>query len=352
MLLIVDTVPVAAQARPPREWHAGVLMDVGHVPVPPCTCIPSPLTLPPVRLGAGFSSGPGARDEAPPLSTSERKRQAEIDADNVANLPAQIARALEGDAGESFSIALLFMQGTAVQRNDEEVARWFYLAATQGSQDAYLHLAHRYHAGRGVRQDDKVAAYWFRASASAGDGHGMVALGLLYAAGRGVPQDWATAVRWWRRARSERRVPIAARLLGDAYACGLGIERSPERAMRSFREAAAGGELTGHVHVGHMYTAGCAGPNDEAAYAAYQAAADSGDAEAQIGLSELYFRGAGVEQSAYWSYVWAMLAERRLQPGDLQTQASAHAARAKQLLGAIELELAETLIQALIDGAS
>ena len=58
-------------------------------------------------------------------------------------------------------------------------------------------------------------------------------------------------------------------------------------------------------------------PADDAAYDAYNRAADEGYPEAQIALSKLYLDRSGVPVVAYQAYFWARLAELRLSEGAL-----------------------------------
>ena len=56
-----------------------------------------------------------------------------------------------------------------------------------------------YEAGRGVPQDDAEAARWYRLAAEQGSGAAQFNLGLMYVNGRGVlfGQDYAEAARWY-----------------------------------------------------------------------------------------------------------------------------------------------------------
>jgi TPR repeat protein len=337
-----------AQAPPP-EVNAYVLIDVGPIEVPaPCPCITSPFTVPTVRPGWGFGDGPAAPEENAKPTRAERQRQASHDAEDRKALPTNVEDGLAGNPAASMSVAMQLTTGTVVGRNDDEAARWFHLAAEQGHPDAFLQLGHRYHKGIGVPQNDQAAAYWFYQGASSGDRNAMVALGLLYAAGRGVPRDWHAAVRLWERARSGGRLPIASRFVGDAYACGLGVSPDPERAVLAYRESAAAGELSSSVQLGHMLVSGCAGSDDETAVKEYKRAADSGNPEAQVALSDLYRQGRGVEYSPYHAYMWARLAERRLRDGELRMLAKARADQAARLLSAFEIKDCEAFVESLI----
>jgi TPR repeat protein len=341
---------VSASAQvPPPETNAFTLVDVGRVSVPAaCPCITNPFTVPTIRPGWGYPSGPAA-PVGNAVPSAAARRQAQRDAEDRATLAAVAEDGLAGNPHASASTAMHFTAGTAIPRNDEEAARWWYLAATQGHPDAYLQLGYRYHRGLGVRRNDKTAAYWFHTGASAGDRNAMVALGLLYAAGRGVPQDWSAAVAWWQQARSSPGgSPLASRFLGDAYVCGLGIAQSYEEAVLAYKEWVDKGDVSSSVQLGHMYASGCAPPNDEAAVAAYRVAADQGDPEAQVSLSGLVREGRGVQQDAFEAYFWARLAERRLPPGRLRERAEAQAKQAARLMSAAHVKDTDAFVDSVI----
>ena len=92
------------------------------------------------------------------------------------------------------------------------------------------------------------------------------------------------------------------------------------------------------IQLGHLYASGCtAPPSDDAAFKAYQRAADDGYPEAQSALSRMYLEGRGVTAAPYTAYFWARLAELRLPAGELQSQARSRAALAAKFLSAFEI---------------
>src|SRR4029453_7709861 len=236
-LIVIIAVPLSGQAPTP-ELKFDVLTDVGPVPAPPtCGCVTQPFKIMRSRPGSGYGGGPAAPDtDAPP---------------------------------------------TALKRDDVEAARWFLLAANQGHQNAYVQLGHRYHRGLGLQQSDDAAAYWFYQGATHGDRLGMIALGSLYAAGRGVPQAWKVPVSWGRKAKHHR-------FIGDAYACGVGVARNNERAVREYQLGADDGDMSSAIQLGHMHAGRCAAPSDDdLAYKWYDKAAHQGYPEAQVALASL-----------------------------------------------------------------
>lgn len=350
VVIAMCIVSVSGQA-PPIEMNGHHLMNVGPVAIPgACPCITNPFTLPAVRAGDGEARGPAGSQPIPAPSKEERHRTASQDAEDRSRLPRTVERGLDGDPNASMHVAWLLMSGTAVQRNEEQIASWLHLAARGGHPDAALQLGHRYHRGLGVTQNDQAAAYWFHAGAAAGDRTAMIALGLLHAAGRGLEQNWSAAVTWFEQANAPEVHPVASRFLGDAYACGLGVRQDHQRAAAAY-QASARTDVTSRVQLGHMYLNGCAPGGDKAAFDAYESAAHDGDSEGQIALSDLLRQGRGVAQDSYNGYFWARLAELRTEPGPLRERASASAAAAARMLPEFLIKDADTMAQSIIADA-
>lgn len=247
-----------------------------------------------------------------------------------------------GNRYASFWMGVAFTTGSGVPADQAAAAAWYALAARQGNEQAATLLGSRFLRGIGVPQDDATAAYWFRFAAERGDRQALTALGLLYAAGRGVPQDLAMAIRLWIQAGDG----AALRLLGDAYACGFGVELNPAHAVTLYLRAP---EFSG-LELGQMYRNACGVPLDEEASATwFRREADEGNPEAQVALSEMYERGAGVEANPYESYHWAALAAYRLAEGALRDRALALRDQAARSLGPLDVEAAEMTIRALIE---
>jgi TPR repeat protein len=340
--LSVSGLLVSAQAPPP-EMAAHVLMDVGPISAAAvCGCVTAPFTVLAPRPGWGYGGGTTAPDTNAAPSAAARRRQREQNAEDLANLEREMEDALEGNSASAFGLGLLFTAGSAVKRDDVAAGQWFTLAARYGHPNADVQLGHRYLRGVGFAPNDQTAAYWFYKGAASGDRIAMIALGGLYAAGRGVGQDWAGALYWWKRAGYWRFV-------GDAYACGLGVLQDNERALAAYQKGSAAGDAGSTIQVGHMHAGGCTErPDAEAAFNAYKKAADEGYPEGQVGLSQLYLEGRGTARSPYNAYMWARLAELRLEPGELQRLASARASAAAVLMPAFEINDADRFVKAVI----
>jgi TPR repeat protein len=340
----VTTAAIRLSAQAPHEISVYALVDGGPVHVPGgCSCIASPFTVmyPPSR---GPMSGPGS-----PLAGTPPPINMKHVADDRASIGTRSADGFDGNGNASISIATHLAVESALAgtnlRTEEEAARWLYLAASQEHPDAFRLLGFRYTHGRGVAQDDAAAAHWFRQGALRGDVVSMTALGLRYAAGRGVTQNWRAAVTWWMRAQ---RAPLASRFLGDAYACGLGVDAAPELAVGAYKAAAKDGELSSSTQLGHMYARGCVRAEDAEAVKAYRAAADQGDPEAQVALSDLLRQGRGADPNPYEAYTFARLAELRLPDGDLKALAAERVKSAARLMNPEAIPGQEALVKSLI----
>lgn len=346
--------PAAAQVPP--ETHIYDLINI--VPPPPpvaCACVSGAFALPALRPGHGWGVGPGTPLKDAPMSDASREIYATRRAEDRAQLPVDAADGLGGNAHASVAVAMLLREASIAAGGDkateEEVGKWLHLAAAQEHPDAFRLLGYRYQRGEGIPQSDRAAAFFFHQGALRRDAISMVALGLRYATGRGVPQDFGAAVHWWRRADHM----LASRFLGDAYACGLGVDQNPDAAVRAYSKAADAGDPARSIQLGRLYLGGCVAPNpsrapathDQIAFKALYRAASDGFPDAQIMLSDLLLEGRGADMNPQEAYYWARLAERRLESGDLQARARAVAAAAR-LMSPEERAAAEEVVTAMI----
>ena len=347
VVLTVGPGAVIAAAQGPHEISVYALVDAGRVAVPgSCSCIASPFTIIPSQ---GPRSGPGA-----PLQGAAPSINYKHLSDDRATFSARAQDGLSGNGHSSIGLAMHLALESALAgthpQTEEEAARWLHLAAAQEHQDAFRLLGFRYTHGRGVKQDDAAAAYWFYQGALRGDAISMTALGLRYAAGRGVTQDWTAAVRWWLRAQG--RTPLASHFLGDAYACGLGVDPDPARAAAAYKSAVEMHDLSASTQLGHLYAKGCVEAEDKEAVKAYRLAADEGDPEAQIALSDLVRQGRGAEPNPYQAYTLARLAELRLPEGSMKRLAAERVKSALRLMLPDAVAAQEALVQSLIAAAA
>lgn len=342
--VVIVTSAAPATAQPPVDRSVYDIIDVGPVEPPSsCECLARPFALSSFRPDPGhFGSGPGIPLGPATPTKEEVARHRRESAKERRQIQQTMRNARAGNLYDSFALGVAYTTGTGVPQNQAAAAAWYALAARQGHEQAATLLGSRYLRGIGVPQDDATAAYWFRLGAEGGDRQALTALGLMYAAGRGVPQDLGIAIRLWTQAGDG----AALRLLGDAYACGFGVELNPAHAVALYRRAP---EFSG-VELGQMYRSACGvALDDEAAVKWFRGEADQGNPEAQVALSEMFERGAGVGASPFEAYQWAALAAYRLPAGELRDRALTLRDQAAQSLGAQDVEAAETTIRALME---
>ena len=77
--------------------------------------------------------------------------------------------AVSGFARAEFNLGTLYLQGSGVERNDEEAAHWIGLAAEAGCPSALAALGYLYANGKGVPRDARKAADLIQKSAGKND---------------------------------------------------------------------------------------------------------------------------------------------------------------------------------------
>lgn len=108
-----------------------------------------------------------------------------------------------------------------------------------------LALAVKYYTGEGKTQDHKEAAKYFKMAAGNGSHQAQFALGCMYQNGHGVPQNFMTAADWYLKA-AQADNPNAQFLLGLSYKEGSGVPRDPLESYKWIFLAAESGN-TQHI---------------------------------------------------------------------------------------------------------
>ncbi|HVL71856.1 MAG TPA: tetratricopeptide repeat protein [Beijerinckiaceae bacterium] len=98
-----------------------------------------------------------------------------------------------------------FLEGIAGSYVKANLARahemFHYAAAYYGDANAQYNLARMYLDGTGVEKDPRQAARWFNLAAEKGNYHAQAALGHLLVSGQGVPRQRALGLMWLTLAR-------------------------------------------------------------------------------------------------------------------------------------------------------
>jgi len=189
--------------------------------------------------------------------------------------------ARRGYAPAQVNLAMMYLQGWGVARNDGTALYWLTLAAQQGHPVGLFDLGQLYLKGCGVRKDYAEALRLFQEAASKGNAAAEVNIGYMYDVGSGVPRNLAVAVEWYRKA-AEAGEPAGEFNLGDLYRQGEGVPQNDSSALEWFEKAAAQGHRRAEAMMGFLYAAGRGAPKDlEAAYAWTAASQLAGEPQIQ-----------------------------------------------------------------------
>lgn len=156
------------------------------------------------------------------------------------NLSEVKRRASEGDAAAQFQLALGYMAGGYLPKDDKLAAGWCKKAASQGDVAAETTLGYLYSSGRGVKHSDKEAMRWWRKAADQASADAEFNLGEFYLLGIGTKQDYAEALKWFRKA-AEQGESDAEYHLGLMYEAGNGVAIDTNEALHWYRLSAAQG---------------------------------------------------------------------------------------------------------------
>jgi TPR repeat protein len=146
-----------------------------------------------------------------------------------------------GDPEKQFTLGKVYYEGAGVRQDYAEAAKWFRLAADQGSVESQHMLGVMYDQGDGMPQDFSKAISWYRQAANQGFAPAQYDLGKQYLNGEGVPQNYSEAYVWFSLAASTGLE--AARMDRDTVAARLSKEKIAEaqqRAARLFEEIQQG----------------------------------------------------------------------------------------------------------------
>jgi TPR repeat protein len=198
------------------------------------------------------------------------------------------AKAESGDPAAQVELGGRYDSGrNEVAVDDAQAAKWYRLAAEQGSAEAQWLLGASYDSGDGVPEDDAEAVRWYRLAAEQGDARGQWSLGTMFLVGTGVPKDDAEAVNWFQKAADQGYV-YGQLYLGNMFFSGTGVPRDYAEALRWYRLAAEQGLSDAQVNLGMMYANGEGVPKNNAeAYFWLNLAASQGDRYTTIRRDEL-----------------------------------------------------------------
>ena len=141
-------------------------------------------------------------------------------------------------------LGLMHERGLGVRSDYRVAAAWFRLAADQNNVDGLYNLARLTERGRGVKIDPDKAFQLYLKSAENGGADAQEALGVMYSRGTyQVKKDPEQAVHWFSKAATAGK-PESQYRLGILYERGEGVSKNTEEAIRLYKLAAGGGDVS------------------------------------------------------------------------------------------------------------
>jgi TPR repeat protein len=153
------------------------------------------------------------------------------------------------DPDRKCGLALRYYFGHGVPKDLAEAARWFEMAAREGSAAAQLHLGRAYVGGQGVAVNPAEAVHWYREAAEVDYPAGLDAMGMVYSSGYGgvasdLPKAFSLFLRAAEAGDANSQYEVAV-FYSNGIMEGLNgrvlLEKNPEEARRWFTEAAENG---------------------------------------------------------------------------------------------------------------
>jgi TPR repeat protein len=205
-----------------------------------------------------------------------------------------------------------------IDRDIDASIAWYGKAVELGSDEAkYLLEAAQYDAGKkylngeGVPKDFQKAVDLFSKSSAFGNSQAQVALAEMYFVGQGVDRDYHEAFNWYQKAATSGN-EVAEFTLGKMYFDGVGVEQDYHQAIEWFGlpNLQSNANVAPYLRKSKFKYGKLLIDRNGSAQEIQQAvslirnAAESGDAEAQYELSNLYARGFGVDQDYVIAQGW------------------------------------------------
>ena len=197
-----------------------------------------------------------------------------------------------------YRLGIAHRTGEGVRRNEVRAFQLFRAAADLGHTPALIELALHYEFAIGTPFSIEDALYWYRQAAQSGSTAAELRLAEIYASGRAVPRNLETALNWCRPAVETGN----ARAL---FLDGLIRSRMGESGLNRIVESANREYAPAQSFLGFHMLASSPHPSDRRkAQAWLRRAADQGDVQGMLGLSQIANFGlvdpGNLEDGAAW----------------------------------------------------
>lgn len=216
-----------------------------------------------------------------------------------------------------FSSARLYYEGRGVNQSYSRAIYWYEKAAQQGHMEAQFRLANIYLEGIGIEQSNSKAFEWMVSAANKEHGKAQSNLGWFYLEGKIVNKDLIKAFEWFDKA-AKKNIADAQFYLGLMYFEGIGREVDQDKAAEWLMKAAKRNNVEAQYLIGICYTKGIGvEKNSSLAQNWVSKASAQGHAKAQRRLGIMYLAGEGVSQSDSQAFALFLKAARQ---GDIEAQ--------------------------------
>ncbi len=145
---------------------------------------------------------PSAKQEAPAPENKEATPAPAVWPEKplAEDVEAYRAASAKGDHGATCLLARCYINGTGVEKDEQEGFLLLHKAAEAGHAEAQWRLGYCYQNGCGTAVNDEKALKWWRMAEAQGESEALLAIGFSYGTGRGVAKDDQQATEYYRRA--------------------------------------------------------------------------------------------------------------------------------------------------------
>lgn len=271
------------------------------------------------------------------------------------SMPELNSKADAGNVEAQVVLAMRYLTGDRVPKNQRNAVYWFQKAAYQGNADAQAELGRLYAIGEGVPKDnvrakqllqmaaekgnaraqlslgvllidhgdEKSGAKWVLSAAQQGEAFAQTYSGHLYRNGIGVPKNVPKGVEWLAKGASQGD-QVAETQLGILYLAGDEVQKDVSKGLELLGKAAAKGNVEAQFNLGMAYTygkkAGVDVPIDVTKGLDWlEKAVAQEHVPAMVGLGWAYQIGAGVPKNSLKAFE---LAQKASAKGNMEGQSN------------------------------
>lgn len=267
------------------------------------------------RLSNKKKKGKGGRSK----KASERRKSGEYSKNKVS--PFFIGRLVEeksslkkafilfkkaselGNSDAMCNLALLYQNGTGVERNVDTAIHYFQKSQLLGNDVAMYHLAYIYLKGLGVERNQQLAVNYFEKASELGNSYAMNNLAFMYLQGIGVEKDDYKAFKLYEKSSDLGNVH-AMNNLACMYKDGKGVEKNSDKFFQLLQKSSDHGNHKATNNLACIYLQGTlVEKNIEKAIQLFEKSSDSGYREATKNLALIFENfEVNLDKAAFYFY--------------------------------------------------